>query len=128
MVGRDAGGRPFAIPQVPQSVRTSGEWRIFRQGTVEPARSDILAAERDDDGDRYERWRAALPVGDLYRSYVVANDAGLDERGADDLGLPASLLESLDRLRGRYESWCTEGGAGGRCAACRACWVAAVAV
>ena len=105
IAGRDPGGHPFQVPDVPDSVQTSGDWTVWRHNTPEPQRQSILESTWEASEGRRDRWLAALPVGDLYLAQITTREAGWQPRRDASLDLPPEFSDLLRELKRCHDDW-----------------------
>jgi hypothetical protein len=103
--GVEPGGQPFDVPDLPDRVQTYGEWHVYRYETPEPQRQSILESTYEPPDGRYDRWHSALPVGDLYLSFLSADDPDWESKSDETFGLPTDFVKLLRDLKRVHMSW-----------------------
>jgi hypothetical protein len=110
--GGDPRGQRLAVREVPDSVRTYGDWCRYRYEVRLGPRADLehvwASAEEPAEG-RYERWLERLPVADLYLGYLATVDSDWEKLEDDSFELPAELVARLRRLARSIDVWLRRG-------------------
>jgi hypothetical protein len=107
--GRDPGGKPFRLPDIPDSVQTYAGWAAFRHRQQQNTNAELLAAldrqAREPAPQRCKRWLEELPVGDLYLAYLNAKSRDWRELADDAFEVPGELVVKLRRLARANHDW-----------------------
>jgi hypothetical protein len=113
--GGDPGGKPFRLPELPDSVQTYAGWAAFRYRQQQNMNPELLAAlERrasEPAPEGCKQWLEELPVEDLYLAYLDAKSRDWRELADDAFEVPAELVAKLRRLERANHDWShTRGG------------------
>jgi hypothetical protein len=107
VLGRDPGGRPFAVPDTPDSVRTYAQWVDYLYERRLGHLPSSGTAETNGPAG-YDEWLDWLPVADLYLGYIQAVDGDWRVLGNDAFDLPSELTTKLRELAELLDRWLYE--------------------